>query len=128
MNKHTILTTLLLFLLLNSYTLKAQEDVLQKFADNMKTGNAAVLLQSISEQVEININGNRQSVSNAQSESILKGFMSKHPMSRFEYKHQGASGKSGYAVGKYTDAEGKSFRFIIKTDGQKIEKIDVSPE
>lgn len=128
MKKSTILSTLLLFFLLNSYALQAQEDVLQKFANHMKTGDATALLQSISEQVEISIDGNKQSVSNAQSGSILKSFMSKHPFTAFEYKHQGASGKSGYAVGKYTDTEGKSFRFIIKTDGQKIEKIDVSPE
>jgi len=128
MKKITILAAIFILLLWNSITAKAQEDVLQKFASNLKEGNAAALLSSISAQVEINIDGNKQSVSNAQSEAILKSFINKHPFTAFEYKHQGVSGKSGYAVGKYTDTDGKSFRFIVKTDGQKIEKIDVTPE
>ncbi len=119
---------LLLFVLLNVQTAEAQEDALQKFANILKQGNAHALLPNLSEQVEININGVRQSVSNAQSEAILGDFMRKHPLTNFEFKHQGSSGQSGYAVGKYTDKEGKHFRMIIKTNGQKIEKIDLTAE
>lgn len=119
---------LLLFILLNAQNAEAQEDALQKFANNLRQGNTQALLSSLGEKIEININGVRQSVSNAQSEAILGDFMRKHPITNFELKHQGSSGQSGYAVGKYTDKEGKHFRMIIKTDGQKIEKIDLTEE
>ncbi len=128
MKKITFSFILVLFILLNTQIAKAQEDALQKFANNLKSGNAQALLSSLGEKIELNINGVRQSVSNAQSEAILGDFMRKHPLTNLEFKHQGSSGQSGYAVGKYTDKEGKQFRMIIKTDGQKIEKIDLTEE
>lgn len=106
---------------------QAQSNLIDQFAVSVQAGNFKEVVKYFNENIAINLEGNRQSANKAQSESLLKDFMTKYPPTKFEFKHQGAAGASGFAVGKYTSAS-TDFRIVVKTDGKMIEKIDFTKE
>jgi hypothetical protein len=101
------------------------QDVMQKFATQLKSGNTEALSQSFSETIELNIEGSRSEVSKNESTSILKNFFSQHPANDFKLVHQGASGSSSFAIGEFTH-NGVSYRLMIKIKDNIIEKLEIT--
>ena len=116
------------FILLGSYpSVYAQDDVLNKFATNLKSGNTQGMVSFLNEKVEISIDGQTSSVSKAESANMIKTFLSKHPVSAFTYKHKGSSGSAGYAIASMV-SNGQNYRIMIRVKDNAIEKIDFKPE
>jgi spore cortex formation protein SpoVR/YcgB (stage V sporulation) len=113
---------------LGSWTIGfAQTETINKFAQSLQNGDTKDLLDNLGNQVEMNIEGNRQTVNKSKSESLIKEFITKHRLTKFEFLHKGSSGTAGYAIGKYT-AEDGNYRVVVKLSGQLIEKIDFTKE
>lgn len=128
MNTLLKMAVCLFFFVLYGYTDScAQNKAITSFENNLKTGNTEALINVLNETVEVNIDGIRTSLSKAESKTAIKKFLSTHPVKQFEYTHKGASGASGYAIGKYTSGEG-SYRVVVKTQGSFIAKIDFTKE
>jgi Domain of unknown function (DUF4783) len=107
--------------------LQAQSEVLTEFATQLQNGNIKAITKTFQNTLEINIEGNRQSVNKIQSENLLETFLQKYPITKFEFKHQGSAGVSDFAIAKYTSHE-VSFRVVIKSNGKQIEKLDFIKE
>ncbi len=82
--------------------LGAQSDIFNPMKDAIKAGNAAALAKSFAQSVDINLEGNINTYSKAQSEFVLKDFFKKHPVNEFSIVHTGSS-KGGlmFAIGRY---------------------------
>jgi hypothetical protein len=105
----------------------AQTEAINKFAQSLQNGDTKDLLDNLGNQVEMNMEGNRQTVNKSKSESLIKEFITKHRLTKFEFLHKGSSGTAGYAIGKYI-AEDGNYRVVVKLSGQLIEKIDFTKE
>lgn len=92
----------------------AQEELFVNVRTALKTGSSKELSKYLHDNVELNVNGEKSSFSNAHAEIYLKDFFKKYPPQEFEYVHQGSS-KEGlkYAIGNYRYAGG-SFRVLIR--------------
>jgi hypothetical protein len=113
---------------------KAQsgDDVLNGVKAALKVGSAKEVARYFNNSVEIGVNGDKASYSQAQAEFVLKDFFSKNPTAGFEYLHQGSSNEGQkYAIGKYTSKTG-SFRVfvVVKQFGgsYKIDTIDFTKD
>ncbi|NJL15355.1 MAG: DUF4783 domain-containing protein [Microscillaceae bacterium] len=109
---------------------QAQTDVIQQFATQIKSGNANALMSFLGEEIKLSISvgEEKQTSGKVASGKLLESFLAAHPLSDIKFEHQGTSGTAGFAIGHFTDREGKRYRIVLKTDGQKIEKIDLSEE
>lgn len=125
MNTKLLLTG---FLLISVLPLAyAQDEVLNKFAAQIQSGNTQELVNFLKDQVEISIDGQTSSVSKSESANLIKGFLSKHPVSTFQYKHKGTSGNAGYAIASMV-SNGQNYRIMLRIKDNNIEKIEFKPE
>ena len=80
----------------------AQTEIFNPMKDAIKGGDATALVKSFAPSVDINIEGNINTYSKAQSEFILKDFFKKHPVNDFSIVHTGSSkGGLQFAIGRY---------------------------
>lgn len=82
---------------------KAQQaDIFNPMRDAIKNGDATALVRSFAASVDINVEGNVNTYSKAQSEFVLKDFFKKHPVKEFSIVHTGSSkGGLQFAIGRY---------------------------
>lgn len=92
----------------------AQPEIFNPLRDAIKKGDATTLVKSFAQSVDINLEGNINTYSKAQSEFILKDFFKKHPVTDFAIVHTGSS-KAGlqFAIGRYLSAN-ESFTVLIR--------------
>jgi hypothetical protein len=109
----------------NSYA--QSNEVINNFATIIQKGDTKELIKTLGENVEINIDGNRQTLNKLKTEEIIRNFINQHPLSKFEYMHKGSNGSSAYAIAKYA-SKAEVYRVLLKTDGNLIEKIDFTKE
>lgn len=127
MKTSIIFFLVVIFLEFSNQSAFAQSEAIKSFASGLQNGNTKEIVNSFNENIELNIEGNKQSVNKSQSESMLKAFMDKHPLSKFEYTHKGASGNSSFAIGKYVSNQ-STYRVVVKVNGDMIEKVDFTKE
>lgn len=81
---------------------RAQQEIFNPARDAIKKGDAAALVKTFAVSVDINLEGNINTYSKAQSEFVLKEFFKKHPVTDFAVMHTGSSkGGLQFAVGRY---------------------------
>jgi hypothetical protein len=81
---------------------QAQTEIFNPMKDAIKANDAAVLVKSFAQSVDINVEGNINTYSKAQSEFVLKEFFKKHPVNDFSIVHMGSSkGGLQFAIGRY---------------------------
>lgn len=93
-----------LFLVSVGFTSQAlsQPEIFNPAKDAIKKGDAAALVKTFAVSVDINLEGNINTYSKAQSEFVLKEFFKKHPVTDFAIMHTGSSkGGLQFAVGRY---------------------------
>ena len=92
------------FLAASTYVL-AQQEIFNPMKEAIKSGDAAALVKAFAQSVDINIEGNINTYSKAQSEFVLKEFFKKHPITDFSVVHTGSSkGGLQFAIGRYLSA------------------------
>ncbi len=98
----------------------------------IKAGSAKDVARYFNGSVEVGINGDKASYSQAQAEFVLRDFFSKNPSAGFEYLHQGSSNEGQkYAIGKYTSKTGSYRTFVVVKQlggSYKIDTIDFTKE
>lgn len=81
---------------------EAQSEIFNPMKDAIKASDAPALVKSFAQAVDINLEGNINTYSKAQSEFVLKDFFKKHPVSDFSIVHMGSSkGGLQFAIGRY---------------------------
>ena len=81
---------------------EAQTEIFSPMNDAIKASDAAALVKSFAPSVDINLEGNINTYSKAQSEFVLKDFFKKHPVNDFSIVHTGSSkGGLQFAIGRY---------------------------
>lgn len=108
------LIPLIVFNLLLTGFMLAQDDILVQVRDAIKTGSSREMVKLLNESVDMTIEGKMKSYSKAQAEFILRDFFKKNPPSSFNIIHKGAS-KAGlpYAIGEYK-SNNNTFRVWIR--------------
>jgi hypothetical protein len=92
----------------------AQEVDFELLTKIIKSGNAKDLVKQFSKTVELNIDGEEASYSQAQAEAILKDFFGKNAPIAFTINHKGSSkGGLPYAIGEYKNESG-TYRVWIR--------------
>jgi hypothetical protein len=130
--KIRILACLLFFQLMISFTLFAQEEIINNGKVAIKAGNSKELSKYFNDLVDLGFDGDRASYSKTQAEFVLKDFFKKYPPVDFQYVHKGSS-KEGltYTIGNYKHSSG-SFRVLIYIKQFKgnflIDYLDFSKE
>jgi hypothetical protein len=80
----------------------AQTEIFSPMKDAIKANDAAALVRSFAQSVDLNLEGNISTYSKAQSEFVLRDFFKKHPVSDFSIVHTGSSkGGLQFAIGRY---------------------------
>ena len=93
-------------LMVTSSLVQAQSEIFNPMKDAIKGSDAAALVKSFAQSVDINIEGTiTYNSSKAQSELILKEFFKKHPVESFNHKHSGSS-QGGLQFTIYTYVSG----------------------
>ncbi len=92
----------------------AQADIFAPMKDALKAGSAKELVKHVNQSVDINLEGEVNTYSKAQSEFVLRDFFKKYPASDFTIEHTGSS-KSGlqYAIGNYK-SNNEQFNVLIR--------------
>ena len=82
--------------------LMAQTEIFTPLKDAIKANNAKEVVKYFNQSVDINLEGEVNNYSKAQSEFVLSDFFKKHPVTDFSIVHTGSS-PSGlkFAIGKY---------------------------
>ena len=92
----------------------AQPEIFNPLRDAIKSNDAAALVKSFAVSVDINLEGNINTYSKAQSEFLLKDFFKKHPVTDFTIVHTGSSkGGLQFAIGRYLSAK-ESYNVLIR--------------
>ena len=105
---------LFLIIVLGPSHSRAQEADFDLLTEIIKTGNAKDLVKQFSKNVELNINGEEATYSQAQAEAVLKDFFGKSSPEGFTINHKGASkGGLPYAIGEYKNSTG-NYRVWIR--------------
>lgn len=117
------LLTLFIYSIISA-NLYGQNAIIKAFPSLLRDNNFEEISKNLSSEAEITINGNEK-VGKTAFITSLKTFMSSNPYQGFEYKHHGSSGSVVFAIGQYTSNKGNSFRFMVKTEGDAIEEIDI---
>lgn len=96
------LAVLWVLILATSVLVQAQSEIFNPMKDAIKASDAAALVKSFAQSVDINLEGNINTYSKAQSEFVLKEFFKKHPVNDFSIVHMGSSkGGLQFAIGRY---------------------------
>ncbi len=92
----------------------AQPEIFNPAKDAIKKSDATALVKMFAVSVDINLEGNINTYSKAQSEFILKDFFKKHPVTDFVIVHTGSSkGGLQFAIGRYVSAN-ESYNVLIR--------------
>ncbi|MBL7864608.1 MAG: DUF4783 domain-containing protein [Cyclobacteriaceae bacterium] len=92
----------------------AQPEIFNPVRDAIKSNDATALVKSFAVSVDINLEGNINTYSKAQSEFLLKDFFKKHPVTDFTIVHTGSSkGGLQFAIGRYLSAN-ESYNVLIR--------------
>ncbi len=90
------------FILGAGFSASAQSEIFTPMRDAIKANDATALVRSFAQSVDINLEGNINTYSKAQSEFVLKEFFRKHPVNDFNIVHVGSSkGGLQFCIGKY---------------------------
>ncbi len=112
-----------LFLLINSLTLTAQEQtrIPSGISIAFKAGNAAELSKYMNSTVELLLLDKEDFYKKNVAEAILKDFFVSYPTKDFIIRHQGAKNDAEYAIGNLMTERG-NFRvyFLLKKVGQDL--------
>jgi len=95
---------------------QAQSEVITGVRVSIKAGSAQELVTFFNSRAVINLDGVKNTYSQAQAEFVLKDFFEKNPPEEngFHYVHQGSSRDSlKYAIGKYTSSNGTSYKVVL---------------
>ena len=86
--------------ILSVQLLWAQAEIFAPIKDAIKAGSAKEAVKSFNQSVDINLEGEINTYSKAQSEFVLREFFKKHPPTDFTIVHTGSSkGGLQYAIG-----------------------------
>ena len=97
----------------------AQEVDFELLTKIIKSGNSKDLVKQFSKTVELNIDGEEASYSQAQAEAVLKDFFGKNAPLAFTINHKGSSkGGLPYAIGEYENDSG-NYRVWIRLKSDK---------
>lgn len=92
----------------------AQPEIFNPIRDAIKTNEVAALVKTFAQSLDINLEGNINTYSKAQSEFALKEFFKKHPVNDFSIVHTGSSkGGLQFAIGRYLSAS-ESYNVLIR--------------
>jgi len=81
---------------------QAQLEIFNPMKEAIKANEAAALVKTFAQSVDLNLEGNISTYSKAQSEFVLKDFFKKHPVKDFSIVHTGSSkGGLQFAIGRY---------------------------
>ena len=99
-------TAILVFYFLSlSVVVFAQAEIFNPMKDAIKLGDATALVKTFAQSVDINVEGNINTYSKAQSEFVIKEFFKKHSITDFSIVHAGSSkGGLQFAIGSYVSA------------------------
>ncbi|CAN5190445.1 hypothetical protein BH09BAC3_BH09BAC3_01920 [soil metagenome] len=93
---------------------QAQSEIFSPMKDAIKVNDAAALVKSFASSVDINLEGNINTYSKAQSEFVLKDFFKKHPATDFSIVHMGSSkGGLQFSIGRYLSGS-DSYNVLIR--------------
>jgi Domain of unknown function (DUF4783) len=93
---------------------QAQSEIFNPMKDAIKTSDATALVKSFGQSVDINLEGNINTYSKAQSEFVLKDFFKKHPVNDFSIVHTGSSkGGLQFSIGRYISGS-DSYNVLIR--------------
>ena len=96
------LAVLWVLIIATSVLAQAQSEIFNPMKDAIKASDAVALVKSFAQSVDINLEGNINTYSKAQSEFVLKEFFKKHPVNDFSIVHMGSSkGGLQFAIGRY---------------------------
>ena len=96
------LAILWVLIMATSVLAQAQSEIFNPMKDAIKASDAVALVKSFAQSVDINLEGNINTYSKAQSEFVLKEFFKKHPVNDFSIVHMGSSkGGLQFAIGRY---------------------------
>lgn len=120
------------FVLLISTQGFGQSDIVNEVKETIKAGSAKELVRFLNQNVDIELNGKKETYSKAQAEIILRDFFKANVPSDFTILHKGQS-KSGqpFAIGQYKSGAA-SYRVFMKIktveNQQLIHEISFSKE
>jgi len=104
----------IVILILASQLLWAQADIFTPVRDAIKAGSAKEAVKSFNQSLDINLEGEINTYSKAQSEFVLRDFFKKHPPTDFTIVHTGSSkGGLQYAIGNYK-SNGETYNVLIR--------------
>lgn len=109
-----------------------QSDIVNDVKETIKAGSAKELARFLNQNVDIELNGKKETYSKAQAEIILRDFFKTNAPSDFTILHKGQS-KSGqpFAIGQYKSGSA-SYRVFMKIktveSQQLIHEISFSKE
>lgn len=100
--------------LLSAQVLWAQADIFTPVRDAIKAGSAKEAVKSFNQSLDVNLEGEINTYSKAQSEFVLRDFFKKHPPADFTIVHTGSSkGGLQYAIGNYK-SNGETYNVLIR--------------
>jgi len=108
-----------IILILAAQLLWAQADIFAPVRDAVKAGSAKEAVKTFNQSLDINLEGEINTYSKAQSEFVLRDFFKKHPPTDFTIVHTGSSkGGLQYAIGNYkSNAETYNVLIRVKQSG-----------
>lgn len=96
------------------FSVYAQAELFNSLKEAVKANNAKEMVKYFNQSVDINIEGEINNYSKAQSEFVLRDFFKKHPASDFNVLHTGSSPNGlKYAIGKYQSGT-ESYNVLIR--------------
>lgn len=117
-NRSVKIAGIVLFLALGIFPKNTfgQDAIFDPIKDVIKTGSAKEMAKYLHQNVEINIEGNVNTYSKAQSEFVFRDFFKKHPATSFNIVHKGASkGGQQFAIGRYiSNADSYNVLMLVK--------------
>jgi len=97
-----------------SFPARGQSEIFNPMKEAIKAADATALAKSFAQAVDINLEGNINTYSKAQSEFVLKDFFKKHPVTDFNIVHTGSSkGGLQFAIGRYLSG-GDSYNVLVR--------------
>ncbi|MGB4535507.1 MAG: DUF4783 domain-containing protein, partial [Tenuifilaceae bacterium] len=120
MKKH-ILTILLLVsvgIVFGLYATSDLPNIIEKVSVAMSKGESAEIAKYLNPTVEVEILGQDNIYSKAQTELMLKDFFAKNKPKSFKVNHQGTKGATGFAIGILI-SETASFRVSLFFKAEK---------
>jgi hypothetical protein len=96
------------------FSASGQSEIFNPMRDAIKSNDAGALVKSFAQSVDINLEGNINTYSRAQSEFVLKEFFRKHPVNDFSIVHVGSSkGGLQFCIGRYASGA-ESYNVLMR--------------